>query len=157
MLRNYGQKNRYEHEIQGLNSRLDEIQAAVLKVKLKHLDKFIQKRNKIADLYMSSLKGVEQIKLPDTLVGNYHAFHLFVVQAENRDGLMAYLKDNGVQVLVHYPIPVHQQKCYSEFNKIMLTKTEHFAESIISLPVNPLLSASEVKTVCKLIKDFYAK
>ncbi len=157
MLRNYGQKNRYEHEIRGLNSRLDEIQAAVLKVKLKHLDKFIQKRNKIADLYIRNLKNVNQIKLPITLERNYHAYHLFVVQAENRDDLMTYLRNNGVQALVHYPIPVHQQKCYREFNKIKLSKTEYFAENIISLPVNPLLPLNEVKTVCKLIKDFYAK
>lgn len=155
MLRNYGQKNRYEHEIQGLNSRLDEIQAAVLKVKLRHLDRFVQKRNKIADLYISSLNGVEQIKLPDTFIGNYHAYHLFVVQAQNRDGLMAYLKENGVQSLVHYPIPVHQQKCYTEFNKIKLTKTEHFAENIISLPVHPMMTLKQVYQVCKIVKDYY--
>lgn len=157
MLRNYGQKNRYEHEIMGLNSRLDEIQAAILNVKLKYLDKFIEKRNKIAQNYIKCLAGVSQVKLPVVNKSNYHAFHLFVIEAENRDGLMGYLRENNVQCLVHYPIPVHKQKCYSKFNNISLEKTEYFAEKILSLPVHPMMTIKEVRDVCRLITNFYEK
>lgn len=157
MLRNYGQKNRYEHEILGLNSRLDEIQAAVLKVKLKHLDKFILKRNKIAQIYTKKLAGIKQIKIPIVNKGNYHSFHLFVIESENRDQLMSFLKESGVQCLIHYPIPVHKQKCYSSYNTLKLKKTEYFAEKILSLPVHPMMTARQAEEICKLILNFYEK
>lgn len=157
MLRNYGQKNRYEHEIIGLNSRLDEVQAAILSVKLKYLDKFIEKRNKIAQTYINNLTNVSQIKLPTINKGNYHSFHLFVIEADDRDNLMNYLRENNVQCLVHYPIPVHKQKCYPKYNNIDLPKTDYFASRILSLPVHPMMTMKEVNSVCKLIINFYEK
>lgn len=157
MLRNYGQKNRYIHEVKGLNSRLDEVQVAILKVKLKYLDSYIQKRNKIAELYRRNLKDVKEIKLPKIMEGNCHSFHLYVIQAENRDKLLSFLSANKIQTLIHYPVPVHKQKCYLEYNNITLDKTEKFAKSILSLPINPFIEEREVVVVCNAIKKFYKK
>jgi dTDP-4-amino-4,6-dideoxygalactose transaminase len=155
-LRNYGQTSRYEHECIGLNSRLDEIQAAILNVKLKKLDRMIKKRNEIAQTYLKELAEVKQVILPKTRKRASHTYHLFVIQAEKRDDLMEFLKNNDVQTLIHYPIPIHNQKCYPEFNSIVLERTENIAKNIISLPVHPFMTKSKVMTVCKLIKKFYA-
>jgi dTDP-4-amino-4,6-dideoxygalactose transaminase len=155
MLRNYGQKNRYVHEIKGLNSRLDEVQAAILNLKLKHLDSFVEKRNILAALYSENLKNIKQIKLPKTLKNNYHSFHLYAILTENRDKLMSFLLENGIQSLIHYPIPVHKQNCYKEFGMVSLPKTEKYSKNILSLPINPFLSKKEIETVCFFIKKFY--
>lgn len=155
MIRNYGQKNRYYHEIKGINSRLDEIQAAVLSVKLNHLEDNVSKRNTIAKKYAELLADVKEIVLPKTFEGNYHAFHLYVIQAERRDELLAYLQKNGIQALIHYPVPVHQQECYKEFNNISLPHTEELSQKILSLPIHPFLTDEEVKTVTEKIIEFY--
>lgn len=157
MFRNYGQKNRYYHELKGLNSRLDEVQAAILRVKLKYLDSFVTKRNKIAKLFEKNLEGVKEIKLPEIMNGNYHSFHLYVIGVENRDELMSFLSANSVQTLIHYPVPVHKQECYLEYNNLTLEKTEGFAKNILSLPIHPFIEESEVIAVCSTIKKFYKK
>lgn len=156
MIRNYGQRNRYYHEIKGINSRLDEMQAAILSVKLKHLDDYVSKRNEIATLYNEQLKDIQQIQLPQVQQNNYHSYHLYVIQAENRDGLLKHLIDNGVASLIHYPVPVHKQECYKEFNTVSLPKTEKYADSILSLPIHPFLTAEEVSTVANIIRSFYS-
>lgn len=155
MLRNYGQRNRYYHEIKGINSRLDEMQAAILSVKLNHLEEYVSKRNEIAGWYNEALKDIAQIKLPKVQRENYHAYHLYVIHAENRDGLLKHLVDNGVQSLIHYPVPVHQQQCYAEYNDISLPKTEEFSKTIVSLPIHPFLTEEEVKQVAQTIRAFY--
>lgn len=155
-LRNYGQTNRYEHSIIGINSRLDEIQAAILRVKLPKLDKMLKKRNSIARIYLKNLAWIKEIKLPKKRKGVFHAYHLFVIRTERRDELMEFLKENMVQTLIHYPIPIHKQKCYPEFNKISLQVTETFAQTILSLPINPFMKKEEVLRICELIKKFYA-
>lgn len=155
MLRNYGQKNRYYHEIRGLNSRLDELQAAILSAKLPMLNSFIVKRNKIADIYYSQLESVKQINLPKVRKNALHSFHLYVIHTERRDALMSYLKDNHIQTLIHYPVPIHKQECFREYNRIKVEKTEKIAGKILSLPVHPYLSEREVLRICKLIKKFY--
>jgi len=154
-LRNYGQKTRYVHEIKGLNSRLDEIQATILRLKLTYLDSFVIKRNKIANLYLKNLKNVKQIKLPKIMDENYHSFHLFVIEAVNRDKLMSYLSKMEINTLIHYPIPVHKQKAYKEFNHLNLAITEKKARNILSLPINPFLTEKEILRVCIEIKKFY--
>lgn len=154
-LRNYGQTNRYEHAIIGLNSRLDEIQATILRTKLKKLDKMIGKRNAIAKVYLDTLKNVEQIILPQTRKDTAHAYHLFVIQAEKRDALLEFLNRNAVQALIHYPIPIHKQRCYRQFNSTSLRHTEDLAKNIISLPVHPFIKKEDTITVCQLIKKFY--
>jgi dTDP-4-amino-4,6-dideoxygalactose transaminase len=157
MLRNYGQKTRYIHLIKGMNSRLDEIQAAILNVKLTHLNIFVANRNKVAAMYFDLLKDVRQITLPKIRENHTHAFHLFAILAENRDGLMKYLNDKGVQSLVHYPIPIHKQQCYAEFNDIKLERTERLADSLLSIPIHPFMDESEAKLVAEKIKEFYNK
>ncbi len=155
MLRNYGQRNRYYHEIKGINSRLDEMQAAILSVKLKHLEEYVSKRNEIAGWYNEALQGISQITLPKAQGTNYHAYHLYVIKAENRDGLLKHLIDNGVGSLIHYPVPVHQQECYKEFNTISLPNTEEFSKTIVSLPIHPFLTKEEVQEVATIIRSFY--
>lgn len=155
MLRNYGQKTRYIHLMKGMNSRLDEIQAAILNVKLPKLDGFIANRNKVASLYLELLKDVQQITLPKVREGHTHAFHLFAILAENRDGLMKFLNENGVQSLVHYPIPIHKQKCYEEYDSQKLERTEMLAEQLLSIPIHPFMDESEATHVADKIKEFY--
>src|SRR3989344_1345327 len=155
MLRNYGQENRYIHKVKGINSRLDKIQAAILNVKLKHLDEFIKTRNKIAKIYIKNLKDIDEINLPKTLNSNYHSYHLFVIEVQRREELISYLTKRGIQTLIHYPLPIHKQNCYKEFNKIKLPKTESFAKKILSLPLCPSLEDKEIIEVCNLIRKFY--
>jgi dTDP-4-amino-4,6-dideoxygalactose transaminase len=155
MIRNYGQKNRYEHEIYGLNSRLDEIQAAILSVKLKHLSEFNRKRQQIAKLYFKLLKNVPQIRLPKIRNNAKHIFHLFVIEAERRDELIKFLEKNNIPTIVHYPIPIHKQKCFPEFNNLKLPVLETKVQKILSLPIHPFLKKEDVIYIVKKIKEFY--
>lgn len=156
-LRNYGQGNRYEHELIGLNSRLDEIQASILLIQLKKLDSNNQKRRKLANIYFKKLKNIKEIILPETRKNCSHVFHLFVIEAINRDKLLSYLKTKGIETLIHYPVPVHKQKCFKDFNKISLPILEKKVNSILSLPLHPFLSEKEVEYVCENIKNFYSE
>lgn len=155
MIRNYGQKNRYEHEMYGLNSRLDEIQAAILSVKLKYLDKFNKRRQQLAEIYFRQLKDAKEIKLPKIRDGAKHNFHLFVIEAERRDKLMKSLEKNNIPTIIHYPIPIHKQKCFSEFNSLRLPILENKVNKILSLPIHPFLQDSDIIYIAKKINEFY--
>lgn len=155
MLRNYGQINRYEHELKGINSRLDEIHAAILLAKLPKLKKLLKKRNDIAKIYIDNLKNIEEISPPKARSNSFHSFHLFVIMAANREGLQNYLKSKGIETIVHYPIPIHKQKSFKEFSRFKLPKTEEYSKKILSLPINPFLSNNEILKICKEIKTFY--
>lgn len=155
MLRNYGQTTRYKHEVKGINSRLDEVHSAILTEKLKTLDKLIKKRNDVAKIYLSELQKVNEVVLPMTRNANLHTYHLFVIQAKNRDSLRNYLKEHDIEAQIHYPIPIHKQQCYPEYNSISLPITEYAAENVLSLPIHPFLSEASVKKVSEIIKDFY--
>lgn len=155
MIRNYGQTNRYEHAIYGINSRLDEIQATILSLRLKHLDQNNERRVKIANIYKKELGSLKEIKLPKTRDWSNHIYHLFVIQAEKRDDLQKYLKENGIDTLIHYPIPIHKQKCFLEHNSLHLPVVEKATSEIISLPMHPYLKSNEVKYICQKIKSFY--
>lgn len=157
MLRNYGQKNRYHHEVQGINSRLDELQAAFLIAKLSHLDELNKKRNVFSQIYIKELAGVKEIQLPKVRENCFHIFHLFVIEAKRRDELMQFLQQEGVQSLIHYPVPIHKQQCYPEFNDVKLDQTEKQVTQILSLPMHPFLEEEEVLKVCAAIKKFYAE
>ncbi|MCX6712808.1 MAG: DegT/DnrJ/EryC1/StrS family aminotransferase [Candidatus Vogelbacteria bacterium] len=156
MLRNYGQTNRYEHEIYGLNSRLDEIQAAILSVRLPNLDKNNNRRSTLAALYRQELAGVTEIKLPLERPGAKHVYHLFVVETARRDDLQSFLKGKDIPTLIHYPIPIHRQASFFEYNQISLPKTEVATAHILSLPIHPELSTQDILTVCSNIKTFFA-
>lgn len=148
MLRNYGQKERYYHAIEGINSRLDEIQAAVLRIKLKYLDEWNNKRKKIAGFYNGLLKNVCAIPLERK--ESNHIFHLYVIKTKNRQKLQAYLKEKGIDTLIHYPIPVHLQKAYVQLKYANgdFPVTEQCAQEILSLPMHPHLNEKNIKYIC---------
>lgn len=154
LLRNYGQKKKYFHSVMGKNSRLDEIQAAVLRVKLKYLNGWNRKRNQIAHLYRNKLKGIACQKIIDQGFSNYH---LFVIESPKRARLREFLYKNGVSTLIHYPIPIHLQKCYRNlgFKLGSLPFTERLGKRILSLPIYPELKESEVNYIAKLINEFH--
>lgn len=156
MLRNYGQKDRYHHELKGINSRLDEMQAAILLTKLSYLDLLNKRRNDIAKIYYREFNDFDMIGLPKIRENTFHAFHLFVITADNRDQLISYLEEKNIKSLIHYPIPIHKQSCYHEFHSIQLPQTEKAAKHILSLPMHPFLEEDEVVTICNTIKEFYA-
>lgn len=149
---NYGSKVKYQNEYQGLNSRLDEIQAAFLDIKLKYIDAENQYRREIAQYYCENIKN-ENIVLPITdtniKIENYlsHVWHLFVIRTSNRDKLQKYLQDNGVQTLIHYPIPPHKQGAYKEWNSIKLPITEKIHQEVLSLPISPVIGNNEILRV----------
>jgi dTDP-4-amino-4,6-dideoxygalactose transaminase len=156
LLREYGWKQRYVSEIPGGNTRLDEIQAAILRVKLRALNQANEKRRAVASVYSSQIKNT-LVTLPqvDSQVG--HVFHQFVVRSEHRDSLRQYLAENGVGTLIHYPVPIHQQPAYE--NKVPtdpdgLPDAEKAAREVLSLPMFPELKTEEIKTVVEKINSF---
>jgi dTDP-4-amino-4,6-dideoxygalactose transaminase len=155
MIRNYGQKNRYEHEAYGINSRLSELQASILRVELPELDKNNEKRRRIADQYVKELAGITQVTLPQKRDGADPVYHLFVIEIDKRDELQKYLATNGITTLIHYPIPIHKQKCLPEHNDVVLPIAEEKSEKILSLPIHPYLDEKEVEYVCQHIKSFF--
>ena len=154
-LRNYGQKEKYIHQERGINSRLDNLQAAVLKVKLKYLDEWNHKRNKIADIYKRELCGIVKFqKIPKDV---YSCYHLFVIEAENREGLINFLSARNVKTLIHYPLPIHLQKTYQDLgNKAgCFPRSEKVSQNIVSLPIYAELAEEEVLYITESIKAFY--
>jgi len=156
MLRNGGQEKRYYHKIKGFNSRLDEIQAAVLRVKLKYLDKWNDMRRKNAKLYDTLITSGKIIK-PKEMPYCTHVYHLYVIKTEKRDELSNYLKEKGIQTLIHYPVPVHMQEAYNDLNmkKGQYAAAENCAKHILSLPMFPELSESEIETVAEALNNYY--
>jgi len=153
-LANYGSQKKYVFKYTGRNSRLDEIQAAVLDVKLKYLDQDNQHRKDMAKLYINGINN-PLITLPDTLPDEQNVFHLFPILCERRDELQEYLKEQGIGTVIHYPIPPHKQECYKDWNNISLPVTESLAYKELSLPIGPTITAKEVETIIKLINDFH--
>jgi len=153
-LGNYGSKEKYVNEYQGLNSRMDEIQAAFLSIKLKYLDKENEIRRLIADSYIENIKN-EKIVLPllpekkDT-----HVHHLFVIRTEKRDELRLYLEKNGVQVLIHYPIPPYKQKAYKEWNNKYFPVTEKIHREVLTLPMSPVMTKEEVEKIIDILNNY---
>lgn len=153
MMRNYGQSKKYYHDFVGINSRLDEIQAAILRVKLTYLDEWNEMRRQIAKRYNNCLKN-SKIVVP--IEANYarHVYHLYVIRYKNRDKLRQYLLSNGVQTQIHYPIPVHRQKAYLDLGyKDYLPITETICDEIISLPLYPEIENYEITRVGRLIDN----
>lgn len=151
-LRNYGSHEKYKNIYQGVNSRLDEIQAAMLSVKLRHLDTEIMHRCKVANSYLEGINN-PAIILP-THEGDSHVWHVFVIRCEQRDALQAYLADNGVQTLIHYPIPPHKQQAYKEWNEQSYAISELIHKQVLSLPIGPTLLLEDVKKVIQLCNEF---
>jgi dTDP-4-amino-4,6-dideoxygalactose transaminase len=154
-LGNYGSKMKYEHIIKGVNSRLDEIQAAMLRIKLKYLDRDNEKRREVATAYEAGITN-PLIQKPDWSGSKDHVFHLYVIRIKGRSRLQTYLKDNGIETLVHYPIPPHRQQAYSEWNHLSFPITETIHDTVLSLPIHPYLEDDDVKKICRVINNFRA-
>ena len=150
---NYGSDKKYHHIYKGTNSRLDEIQAAVLDVKLKYLEADNEKRREIAKYYIENIKN-SKIILPETYDENAHVWHVFVVRTENRDKFQKYLSDNGIQTIIHYPTPPHKQGAYKEWNNLSFPITEEIHRTIISLPISPVMTDEEVKKVIEVVNGY---
>ena len=152
-LANYGSQKKYVFKYKGKNSRLDEIQAAVLDVKLRHLDEDNKHRQEIAKYYYENIKN-PLIKLPVRLNNENNVYHIFPVLCNRRDELRSYLTDNGVQTLIHYPIPPHKQECYREWNDRCYPITEKIHNEELSLPISPVISMDEAEQVIKILNSF---
>lgn len=153
LLRNYGSPVKYVHDIIGTNSRLDELQAAFLKVKLKKLDEWNSKRKKIANYYLKNLSHIESIKLPQVTPWADPVWHLFVIECEERDAFMNELKKAGIATLIHYPTPPHLSRAYPRsFNTDNFKNTERIAQKILSLPLWPQMKQYETDYVIETLK-----
>ena len=152
-LANYGSTQKYVFQYTGRNSRLDEIQAAVLNVKLTHLDEDNKLRKKIAKYYLEHIHN-PKIILPRVKDWNGHVFHIFPIRCKNRDTLQTYLTENGIQTLIHYPIPPHQQACYKEWNSRSFPITEKIHEEELSLPISPVLSLEACDKIVKIMNAY---
>ena len=149
-IRNYGSEVKYHNDYIGVNSRLDELQAAFLNVKLPHLDQENQRRREIAQRYLSEIKN-PKIGLPFYDNSQNHVFHLFVIRTKNRTELQVYLTENGIQTQIHYPIPPHKQKALKDFNHLSFPLTEQIHNEVLSLPMSPVLTDEEVGFVIEIL------
>lgn len=154
-LRNYGSHEKYYNLYKGVNSRLDEIQAAVLRVKLRYLDEENEKRRKIAEYYLTHIKN-DKVILPFVDEKNRlsHVWHLFVVRVKKRKEFQNYLQSHGIQTLIHYPIPPHKQNAYSELNNLKLLVTEEIHNMVVSLPISPILTFEHVNKIVQVINNY---
>lgn len=152
-MRNYGSKVKYENEIIGVNSRLDELQAAFLSIKLKQLDSENEFRRSMAKRYLSEIKN-DKIVLPNWDLSQNHVFHLFVIRTADRLALQKYLKENGIETMIHYPIPPHKQKALANWNQLSFPITEKIHEEVLSIPLNSGLKASEIQHIITVLNKF---
>lgn len=155
MLRNYGQTKRYYHKIKGFNSRLDELQAAILRVKLKYLDGWNTLRRNIAESYKKNICN-KLISAPVEADFSYHAYHLFVIKCSKRNILQKYLLENGIETLIHYPVPVHMQEAYSDlgYSRGNFPVAESYADEILSLPLYPYIPEENLSYIVQVINQF---
>lgn len=151
---NYGSMKKYVFKYIGRNSRLDELQAAVLNVKLKYLNEDIEIRKQVARYYVEHIAN-PIITTPVIRDWNSHVFHIFTIRTKKRDDLQKYLTDNGVQTIIHYPIPPHKQECYREWNHLSFPIAEKIHNEELSLPISPILTDEEVKTIVQLLNEWH--
>ena len=150
---NYGSNRKYHHIYKGVNSRLDEIQAAVLDIKLKHLDSDNNKRREISKYYRENIKN-SKIILPETYDEKSHVWHIFAVRTQNRDEFQKYLTEKGIQTIIHYPTPPHKQGAYKEWNNLSFPITEEIHNTILSLPISPVMTDSEIEKVVEVVNEY---
>lgn len=157
MLRNYGSKQKYYNEVKGYNSRLDPLQAAFLRVKLKCLDKWNNRRAEIAACYLKNLDGVSDLILPFVSEETNPVWHLFVLRHPQRDALQKYLEKAGISIVIHYPVPPHLSEAYTDLNlkKADYPRASAIADTIFSLPISPHIETEQVEYVCNTLKSFF--
>ncbi len=152
-LRNYGSEKKYYNDFAGVNSRLDELQAAFLNVKLPNLDAENNARKAIAKRYLTEIKN-DKIQLPFWDKTANHVFHLFVIRTQNREKLKNYLLENDIETMIHYPVPPHQQKAFFSWNNLSFPITEKIHDEVLSLPMNPVLTTEEVSFVIAILNKY---
>lgn len=157
IIANHGQRIKYHHEVIGVNSRLDTIQAAILNVKLNHLREYTAQRQKVASHYDGLLKDVSEVSIPKRATYSTHVFHQYTIKADQRDQLKKHLESTGVPSMIYYPIPLHLQKAYQDprYPKGTFPVTEKLSETVISLPIHTEMSVGEVEYIANAIKEFY--
>ena len=165
-LRNYGSHKKYYNLYKGFNNRLDEIQAAVLSVKLKYLDEENQRRREVAQFYCDNIKNEKIIlPIPDLayrqagtgyriLDNKAHVFHLFVIRTKERDRLQKYLGDNGIQTVIHYPVPPHKQLAYKEWNDLNLPITEKIHDEVLSIPISNVIELKDIEYIVNTLNEY---
>ena len=153
VLRNYGRSKKYVCDHDGINSRLNEIQAAYLRCKLPSLDGDNKRRSEIAGRYLSEIKN-NKIVLPSWNGGDHHVFHLFVVLVQDRDGFIAYLKHYDIGPLVHYPVAPHKQKALPEYHQLQFPVTEKIHSEIVSIPVSPVLEEHQITRIISVLNSY---
>jgi dTDP-4-amino-4,6-dideoxygalactose transaminase len=151
-LRQYGWRTRYISDFSGYNSRLDELQAAILRVKLRHLDAWNEKRRALAAIYGRLLQNTVLI-LPQATAVAHHVYHLYVIQCDERDELITHLKTADIGTAIHYPVPVHLQPAYTHLGQAGLPITEQLAQQVLSLPLYPQMTAEDVTAVAQAIQE----
>lgn len=152
-LANYGSSEKYVFKYTGRNSRLDEIQAAILDVKLRHLDEDVAKRKQVAKFYIDNITN-PKIITPIVKDWDEHVFHLFPIRCEQRNDLQKYLSENEIQTVIHYPIPPHKQECYKEWNDLSFPITEKIHNEELSLPMSPCLTEEQIREVVRVVNEF---
>jgi len=153
VLRNYGSQRKYINTCKGVNSRLDELQAAVLQVKMRHLDSDNRKRKKIASFYLDHIKN-PRIILPHVPACAVPVWHLFVIRTRRRDRLQKYLLEQGIETLIHYPVPPHKQKAYREYNGLSLPITEQIHKEVLSLPISQVMEMKDAERIAEVLNEF---
>lgn len=159
VLRGHGSRKAYHHDLIGYNSRLDELQAAILRIKLPFLDGFIRARRENAALYCKYLKNVEQLLVPYESPRGKHTFNQFTIRAKDRDGLFKFLKNKGIGAMVYYPLSLHLQKAFASlgYKPGDFPESEAAQNEALSLPIFPELQPNEIEEVCTAIKEFYKR
>lgn len=157
MIANHGQQKKYHHDVVGVNSRLDTLQAAILNVKLNYLDDYTKRRNEASEYYDRELRGVNEIQLPFRAKNSSHVFHQYTIKTDKRDELKSYLEKQGIPTMIYYPLPLHFQKAYQQsgFGEGSFPVTETLSKTVLSLPIHTEMKVEELKFICESIKRFY--
>lgn len=159
MIANHGQENKYYHKVLGCNSRLDTIQAAILKVKLKHLDEYSAARNRMADYYDKNLKGIAEVQIPRRAENSTHVFHQYTLRVKNgkRDGLQKYLAEKNIPSMIYYPLPLYKQEAFLQYveDGFSLPVTEQLCKEVISLPVHTEFDQEVLDIIITEIKNYF--
>jgi dTDP-4-amino-4,6-dideoxygalactose transaminase len=153
VLRNYGSEKKYFNKVPGINSRLDELQAGLLSIKLKYLQVETEIRRSIANAYLDGINNSNLI-LPFVSNPDSHVWHLFVLRTSNRDKFQQFLSDNGIQTVIHYPVPPHKQSAFKSMNSLNLPITEEIHKTILSIPIDISMSDEDVKTVIEVCNKY---
>ncbi len=159
MIANHGQKKKYFHEVLGCNSRLDTIQAAILDIKLKHLDKYSASRNEMADEYYKKLSNIKALQLPSKQKNSTHVFHQYTVRVLNgkRNELQEFLKSKGIPSMIYYPLPLYKQNAFKQYvsDNFKLPATEQLCSEVLSLPIHTEKNNEHINTICDAVVDFF--